>query len=335
STPQDVLAMKLVQAIHFVLGQPKEMRVSIERILPQYSDHPGLGYLKGCYAFALEETGDYLRAETIGREGLLLCPDDAWGLHAVALVYDMTARAEDGLFWLSGRESAWEHCNNFRYHVWWHIALMKLDLGQVDDVLSLYDTEIRADKTDDYRDISNAASLLSRLEVEGVDIGDRWDELAALSERRTGDGCVVFADLHYMLSLIGGGKQDAQKTLLARMAADAERRETDIDVITRHPGLSAAAGLEAFGEGAYAKAFLNLTAARNDLQSIGGSHAQRDVFERLTIEAGLRGGYLNATERMLLDRTHRRGGYEDGYTARRLALIAQARAPQPAAMTGA
>ncbi|MEM6465879.1 MAG: tetratricopeptide repeat protein, partial [Pseudomonadota bacterium] len=53
NTPQDVLAMKLVQAIHFVLGRPKEMRASIERILPQYSDHPGLGYLKGCYAFAL------------------------------------------------------------------------------------------------------------------------------------------------------------------------------------------------------------------------------------------------------------------------------------------
>ncbi|MEO1549253.1 MAG: tetratricopeptide repeat protein [Pseudomonadota bacterium] len=335
TVPQDALAMKLVQAIYFVLGQAGQMRASIERILPHYDTHPALGYLKGCYAFALEETCAYAQAETTGREGLLLCPDDAWGLHAVAHVYDMTARAQDGLFWLSGRESAWAHCNNFRYHVWWHIALMKLDLGHLDDVLALYDTEIRADQTDDYRDISNAASLLSRLEVEGVNVGTRWEELARLSEGRTGDGCVVFADLHYMLALIGGGRAQAQKTLLSRMARDADRRETELDLITRHPGLSAAAGLEAFGEGAYAKAFLNLNAARNDLSTIGGSHAQRDVFERLTIEAGLRGGYLDATERMLVDRTARRGGYEDGYTARRLALIAQARSPQPAAMTGA
>ncbi len=325
--PHDALAMKLVQAIQFVMGRPEEMRASLERIMPAYTDHEALGYLKGCYAFTLEETGEYQAAETAGREGLLISPNDAWGLHAVAHVYDMTARAEDGLFWLSGREAAWEHCNNFRYHVWWHIALMHLDLGQVDEALALYDAEIRADKTDDYRDISNAASLLSRLEIEGMNVGGRWEELADISENRTGDGCLVFADLHYMLSLMGGKRDAAIATMLRRMSHDANRRETEIDALMHHPGLSAANGLEAFGEGSYAEAFLNLTAARKDMQTIGGSHAQRDVFERLTIEAALRGGYLDAAERMLKDRTHKRGGAVDGYTHRRLDLISGARAP--------
>ncbi len=323
--PRDALAMKLAQAIRFVLGQPDKMRQSIEQILPVWADHPALGYLKGCYAFALEETGDYERGEKAGREGLLISPDDAWGLHAVAHVYDMTARASDGLYWLSGQTKAWEHCNNFRYHVWWHIALMHLDLGQIDEVLALYDTEIRADKTDDYRDISNAASLLSRLEVEGVNVGDRWDELATLSEGRTGDGVVVFGDLHYMLSLIGGGRQQAVKTMLGRMSRDAKRYQTEIEQLTDRPGLSAANGLEAYGEGLYAEAFLNLSSARADMQKIGGSHAQRDVFERLTIEAALRGGFLDAAEMLLRDRTRRRGGAEDGYSARRMALIGTAR----------
>ncbi|MEM8871234.1 MAG: tetratricopeptide repeat protein [Pseudomonadota bacterium] len=323
--PRDALAMKLVQAIRFVLGQPDQMRRSIELILPVWGDHPALGYLKGCYAFALEETGDYAAGEKAGREGLLLAPDDAWGLHAVAHVYDMTARAADGLYWLSGQTKAWEHCNNFRYHVWWHIALMHLDLGQIDEVLSLYDDEIRGDKTDDYRDISNAASLLSRLEVEGVNVGDRWDELATLSENRTEDGAVVFADLHYMLSLIGGGRQSAIKTMMKRMSHDATRYRSDSDRITERPGLSAAAGLEAYGEGHYADAFLNLAAARADMQKIGGSHAQRDVFERLTIEAALRGGFLDAADTLLQDRTRRRGGAVDGYSSRRMALIASAR----------
>jgi hypothetical protein len=64
---------------------------------------------------------------------------------------------------------------------------MHLDLGEYDAALALYDADIRAEKTDDYRDISNGASLLSRLELEGVDVGDRWEELADLSEpgRRT------------------------------------------------------------------------------------------------------------------------------------------------------
>ncbi|MSU89451.1 tetratricopeptide repeat protein [Rhodobacteraceae bacterium 2CG4] len=323
--PRDALAMKLIQAIRFVLGQPEAMRRSIEGVLSAWDDHPALGYLKGCYAFALEETGEYAAGETAGREGLLLAPDDAWGLHAVAHVYDMTARAGDGLFWLSGQTHAWAHCNNFRYHVWWHIALMHLDQGQYDAALDLYDTEIRADRTDDYRDIANATSLLSRLEIEGIDVGPRWDELAELAARRTGDGSLVFADLHYMLALIGGRRADAATELLRRMSRDAARRDTEVARLMARPGLSAATGLEAFGEGQYAEAFLNLNAARRDMQSVGGSHAQRDVFERLTIEAALRGGFLNAAERMLADRTQRRGGAVDGYTSRRMDLIAAAR----------
>ena len=323
--PQDALAMKLVQAIRFILGQPQLMRRSIEEILPAWSDHPALGYLKGCHAFALEETGEYAAGERAGREGLLLAPDDAWGLHAVAHVYDMTGRAADGLFWLSEQTSAWEHCNNFRYHVWWHIALMHLDLGQIDEVFALYDQEIRKDRTDDYRDISNAASLLSRREIEGVDVGDRWDELATIAMARTGDGSLVFADLHYMLGLIGGNRSGAIKTMLARMSRDAARFETEVDRLMETPGLSAANGLEAYGEGRYAEAYVNLASVRPDMQKIGGSHAQRDVFERLTIEAALRGGMLDSAERLLSERTQARGGAEDGYTGRRLAAIDAAR----------
>jgi tetratricopeptide (TPR) repeat protein len=198
ANPRDALAMKMIQAIHFIMGRPDAMRASVEAVLPAWGDHPGRGYLLGCHAFTLEETGDYAAAERAGREGVALAPDDAWGLHAVAHVFDMSGRAREGLEWLTGREESWAHCNNFRFHVWWHRALMHLDLGEYEVALAQYDAEIRAEKTDDYRDISNAASLLSRLELDGVDVGDRWDELADLAENRATDGCLAFADLHYM-----------------------------------------------------------------------------------------------------------------------------------------
>lgn len=210
-TPRDALAMKMIQAIHFLMGRPHAMRASVEGVLDAWTDHPARGYLLGCHAFALEETGEYARAERTGRQGVELAPDDAWGLHAVAHVFDMTGRARAGLEWLSGREASWAHCNNFRFHVWWHRALMHLDLGEYDRALALYDADIRAEKTDDYRDISNGASLLARLELEGVRVGDRWEELADLSERRATDGCLAFADLHYMLALCGGAREKARR----------------------------------------------------------------------------------------------------------------------------
>ncbi len=323
--PRDALAMKMVQAILFVLGRPAAMRASVEGVIDAWDDHPARGYLLGCHAFTLEETGAYARAERVGREGVDLCPDDAWGLHAVAHVHDMTGRAQDGLAWLDGRQASWAHCNNFRFHVWWHQALMHLDLGNAEAALALYDRDIRAEKTDDYRDIANAASLLSRLELEGVPVGTRWDELADLAETRAADGCLAFADLHYMLALCGGGREEAAAGLIARMSTTRPATGEAARIIAR-PGLHMAQGLQAFAAGEYSAAWLHLRSGRADLAHIGGSHAQRDIFARITIEAALRGGYTDAAEALLLDRQAQRGGALDGYAQRRLNLIAAAQA---------
>ncbi|WP_425045667.1 tetratricopeptide repeat protein [Primorskyibacter sp. S87] len=320
--PEDTLAMKLSHATRFVLGDCSGMRRSIERVMPSYApDHPGRGYLLGCHAFALEETGAYDKAEIAGRQALWMVSDDAWGLHAVAHVHDMTGNAKTGLDWLAGREDAWAHCNNFRYHVWWHKALMHLDLGQVDRVLDLYDTEIRKDRTDDYRDISNAASLLMRLELDGVNVGNRWEELADLSAARTEDGSLIFADLHYLLALTGQRRDEAAVTMLRRIHSDAESGSGDMAERMASPGASAAEGLVAFGDGNFDEAFKHLALSRPHMQAAGGSHAQRDVFERITIDAGLRAGRLDAVEEILDDRRQKRGGREDNYASRRRALI--------------
>ncbi|WP_170472982.1 tetratricopeptide repeat protein [Ruegeria arenilitoris] len=323
---EDTLAMKLSHAIRFVLGDSHGMRRSIERVMPAYApDHAGRGYLLGCHAFALEETGAYEKAEIAGRQALWMVSDDAWGLHAVAHVHDMTGNAALGLNWLAGREDAWAHCNNFRYHVWWHKALMHLDLGQVDEVIDLYDQQIRQDKTDDYRDISNATSLLSRLELEGVNVGNRWEELADLSATRTEDGCLIFADLHYLLALTGDNREDATAKILHRIHKDASTAEDDVTGRMADPGVGAAKGLEAFGDGQYGAAFEYLSAVRGSMQRAGGSHAQRDIFERITIDSGLRAGRLDDAERILDDRRMKRAGGEDNYALARRELIEAAR----------
>ncbi|MEP4038350.1 tetratricopeptide repeat protein [Pseudophaeobacter sp.] len=324
--PCDALAMKLSHGIRFILGDCTGMRASVERVMPAYApDHAARGYLLGCHSFALEETGSYEKAGIAGRQALWMAPDDAWGLHAVAHVHDMTGDAAAGLSWLEGREAAWAHCNNFRYHVWWHKALMHLDLGQIDQALMLYDTEVRKDKTDDYRDISNATSLLMRLELEGVAVGNRWEELSELCANRTEDGSLIFADLHYLLALSGRNRQAETQRLVRRIHTDAQKRDTEAQERMATPGCDAANGLEAFGDGNYAQAFTHLSRARGTMQLAGGSHAQRDVFERMTIDAGLRAGEFDAVEAILDDRRAKRAGGEDNYALARRQLIAAGR----------
>ena len=319
--PRDGFALKLVQAIRFVMGDGAGMRRSIEAVHDAYgADHPSAAYVNGCYAFTLEETGDYLAAEARGRDAVLRARDDAWGVHAVAHVFDMTNRTREGVTWLANQPDTWAHCNNFRYHVWWHLALFYLDQGDYAEVLRLYDTEIRADHTDDYRDISNGASLLVRLELEGVDVGARWEELAHICANRTDDGCVVFADLHYMLALSNGDAHGKACQLLQAMKGSAKRGATTMDAVSAQAGVPAAEGLIRFAHGDYANAYRSLVSARPVMQRVGGSHAQRDVFERLTIDAALRAGMLGEARGLIDDRARTRGAL-DGYAERRLSRI--------------
>lgn len=318
--PFDVLALKLSHGLRFVLGDQAQMLASLRRVAPSFGDsHPLAGYVSGCYAFALEEQGFYDEAERTGRRAVALSPRDAWGRHAVAHVLEMTGRADEGVAWLGDGGSV-AHANNLRFHIFWHLALFRLERGETGEVLRLYDEEIRAETTDDFRDIANGASLLARLDYAGIDVGSRWEELAAKAEGRVHDGCLVFADLHYALSLLGAGRHDGAEAIARTLVADAHAHPSGERRDAARSGALAAFGLIAFSEGDYAEASRLLGAARSGLIAIGGSHAQRDLFEQAYAESLIRAGEHERAAHVLGERLARRGG-TNLFAARRLAQL--------------
>ncbi len=320
SHPFDVLALKLSHGLRFMLGDQAEMLASLRRVVPGFAEsHPLSGYVNGCYAFALEEQGFYAEAERAGRRAVGLSPRDAWGRHAVAHVLEMTGRADEGVAWL-GDGRNWAHANNLRFHIVWHLALFRLERGETAEVLRLYDEDIRGEQTDDYRDIANGASLLARLDYAGVDVGSRWEELAAKAEGRVHDGRLVFADLHYALSLLGAGQNDAAETIARGLVEDCQTHPSGERREAARSGALAAFGLIAFHEGDYAEASRLLGCARNGLVAIGGSHAQRDLFEQAHIESLIRSGNHDRAGHILSERLARRGGW-NLYASRRLTQL--------------
>ncbi|MEM6903456.1 MAG: tetratricopeptide repeat protein, partial [Pseudomonadota bacterium] len=273
-------------------------------------------------------------AEAWGKRGLDINTDDAWGLHAVTHVYEMQVDTKTGLSWLEDNRPAWADCNNFRDHVWWHMALFALQDGDVDRALSLYDTEVRSDQTDYFRDIANAASLLQRLELEGVEVGDRWDELADKSVARTDDACLAFADLHYMISLLGAGRIDDAQALLDRVADTAANDAGDSGVVARKAAYKTAMGLLAFKQGDYKSAIDAFVRANPELYRLGGSHAQRDVFKWVMTEAALKAGRGEVARELIKERTGLRGS-ADRFALSRLERINQARGAQAAGLGAA
>jgi hypothetical protein len=284
--PTNFLAVKLAHSLRFMSGQPSEMLALTRRILPHWtSGEAAYGFTLGCHAFGLEEMGYFSEAEAHGRKAYGYEPSDAWGLHAVSHVMEMSNRTNEGIAWLEASRPDWSNCNNFAFHIGWHLALFHLERGDVPAVLSVYDRDVRATHTDDFRDMANAASLLWRLEQEGIDVGERWNDLHDIASKRRQDTTYVFGSLHYLLVLVARGDKRGAEDLVSALRERAIAGDGDQSDIAARIGLPLAAVIT--GEDG-ASSRLAGTAAK--LQEIGGSHAQRDVFLQTLLLSASRSG---------------------------------------------
>ncbi len=313
--PRDILAMRLAHYTHFYSGDTRAMRDSIGRIMHAWdSTVPDYGFVAGCYAFALEEDGEYAKAEQCGREAVGINPDDAWAVHAVAHVMEMQGRQLEGIAWIDKMEPHWTQIHNFRYHIWWHRALFHLELGDYDTVLDLYDHGVREERTEDYLDLTNAIALLWRLESEDVDVGDRWQEVAEHSARYADEQILAFIDTHYAVVLARVGMKDALVSLQVGVSKAAKGSGCQ-NKVYREIGTTICNGVIAFGEGDYARAADCLGSIRYDLWKLGGSWAQRDLFVQMMIEANIRAGRDTRAKALIAERVERRP--TSGWTRRR------------------
>jgi hypothetical protein len=294
--PGDFLALKLAHGLRFMAGDHAGMLAASGRALPTWTDdRPGAGFVFGCHAFSLEEAGLYAGAEAIGLRAVAIEPADAWGLHAVSHVHEMQNRTREGVAWLGASRASWRRCNNFSFHLAWHLALFHLEAGETEETLRIYDEDVRPSPTDDYRDMANATSLLWRLEQFGVDVGGRWAELCAIAKARAHGTSLVFASLHHLLAALSAGDRQTAAALLATLEAKAA-----VPSEQGHVAATVGVGL--------ARVLMGLDARQNrtdlarlaqDLPRMGGSCAQRDVFMRsLALIAADRGDDI-AFERVM------------------------------------
>jgi hypothetical protein len=254
-------------------------------------------------AFGLEEMGQYGQAEARGRMAVELEPRDGWAQHAVAHVLEMQGRQQDGIGWMRANPEAWSSESFFAVHNWWHLALYHLDLGQVDEVLQLFDGPIYGARSRVIMDMVDASALLWRLHLRGVDVGDRWQVLAEGWEPMAEAGNYAFNDAHAMMAFVGAGKRDLQQKVLEAQIAAMERAG-DNARFTREVGHAVTSAIKAFGEGNYAETVRLIRPVRNIASRFGGSHAQRDILDLTLIEAAFRAHQHGLAQALSAERVH-------------------------------
>jgi tetratricopeptide (TPR) repeat protein len=290
--PRDALALQAGHLMDFFRGDALNLRNRVSRVLPNWSASiPGYSYVLGMHAFGLEEMNQYADAEQTALRALSLQPKDGWAVHAAVHVMEMQGRIDEGIAFLQSREDDWAPDNAFAFHNFWHLALFCLDGAHYDRALALYDRHIHPQPAAYVLSLLDATALLWRLQLESVDVADRFDRVADDWEARLDEepGFYAFNDAHAAMAFASTGRDAALARLLQRMRDAASGSDTNA-AMTREVGLPLAQGVAAFARGRYGEAVAAIEPMRDRAHRFGGSHAQRDLITLTLIEAALRNG---------------------------------------------
>jgi tetratricopeptide (TPR) repeat protein len=236
-------------------------------------------------------------AERCAREALALQPQDLWALHGLTHVFDMQGRAREGIELLSDAARFLNDYNLFRGHLWWHLSLFKLSQARYDEVLDLFDREVYPKPSTFYLDVQNGASLLARLEFQGVDVGlARWERLAQASLLSATQSTIWFTAMHHVMALIRSGRVSVVQSTVDYLSTVSK---ISSQAALAHQLAQAAA---AFYQDKPREALERMLAVRQRHGELGASHTQQDLYDQIMVMAALQLGDLPRVRQLLKGR---------------------------------
>ncbi|KAK2172387.1 hypothetical protein NP493_966g00006 [Ridgeia piscesae] len=286
--PLDSVAIKMSLGMGFRLYR---LRDCLSRVMPHWTrDMPHYGFLIGMYAFGLCETNMFDQAERMARKALQLDRGNAWATHTLAHVLETQGRWEEGIAFYSSTVQDWEPCTMFACHNYWHWALFYIEKGEYQSAIDIYDSQVfrRASTSGGMLDMADSCAMLWRLEMEGVDVGDRWKGIYEVCRPLVDVHVLVFNDIHMLMSYLRAKKTDTVAKMMASINDYIECCNCDNSDISRDVGVTICEAFAAYSDGEFAKAVDLLNPIRYKVCRIGGSNAQRDIFNLFLINATLR-----------------------------------------------
>ncbi len=255
------------------------------------------------------EAGNAGTGRTLTERAIALRVENANAAHGLSHALFEQGDTAAGRRFLSGWLPAHERASFLHGHLCWHVALSALDAGDLDGALGIYEQHIKPPNSPypPLNVFTDAASLLWRLSLAGkAGLEPYWQEVAAYGDRFFPRAGPHFADVHYALVAAATGSF----ALEARLA-ELEALEADGRLAPGAAAIGLCRGIRAFAEGDNDNAIRILEPLMPAVVRIGGSHAQRELWEDTLIVACLRGGHGDKAARMISDRLRRRPSARD------------------------
>jgi tetratricopeptide (TPR) repeat protein len=304
--PRDILALVVAHTLDFRLGRRRMMRDRIAQVLPEWEAAvPGYASVLAMYAFALEENGQYRRAEKMARRAFALDPRHPGAIHVIAHVMEMQGRAREGVAFLAATESAWVEGTGFSVHLAWHRTLFHLDSNNPEPALAIYDTQIANARALGMSVLADASALLWRLQLRNIEVSGRWRVLADRWEMQTLAGARPFYVVHAMMAFAAAGRTAAAARVFAALLhTDTSGAWSSLPEEALAPPFCEA--LLAFARSDYAACVEWLTRVRHIAHRCGGSLAQCDLIHLTFTEAALRARKSRLARALVAERAEKK-----------------------------
>lgn len=269
-------------------------------------------------AWSLTENGDVANGRKLSERAFSQRRENANVVHALshAMFEDGSSGEADALIteWLP----SYDRAGLLYSHISWHQALAALEHGDVGRALGIYTDRIRSQVSAaaPLNVMTDGASLLWRLHASGHTVPTAaWDEVAGYAARAFPNSGNAFADVHAALIAAATGNCVALDERLSEI--DTRLNGGTLPSGRVVPALCRA--VRAFADGDYRACVALLEPVADDIVRIGGSHAQREMFEDTLLMALMKSGEPSKARTLLDRRLHRRPSQRD--TAWRASVI--------------
>lgn len=290
-------------------GHPDREQEQYELLAPLAKDYGDDWWYLSALAFAELELNRIREARRHAERSLQLFERSGHTAHTMAHVMFEGGDVATGAAFLKGWRPGFEREAPMYGHLAWHHALFELILGNFDRVDAIYDSELRPGVclAPALSRVADASSLLWRLALGGRNGDLPWTELSNYAETAFPRAGMMFADVHCAFAHAAAGNIDA----LERLSTELQRRLDSGRIAAGEIVPVLVAAIAAFARGEYAEVVELLEPRMAEVVRIGGSHAQREVFEDTLIEACVRANRFERAEALLRERVERRPSPRD------------------------
>ncbi|MGH2585009.1 MAG: tetratricopeptide repeat protein [Dehalococcoidia bacterium] len=343
--PRDAFVLSQASGVYGLIGfsgrqdRNEEQYALLDGVVDAYGDD---WWFLSAYGFACTELFRVEEGRRLVERSLQIYDRNAHGAHALGHVFYETGDAAGGVAFLDPWIATYDRTAQLHGHLSWHLALFELAAGNAGRVMELYERNIgpRGAQSAPLGILADSASLLWRCDLyawgsrgrslrpEGVGEPSglalersegfpnseasqghslRWDEVRDLAARAFPRPGITFADVHAALAYAAARDQE----LLDRLTAGLRERAEEGKLPAGEGVVSLVQGIAAFARKDYDETVRQLEPVADQVIRIGGSHAQREVFEDTLLEAYLRTGRDAQAETLLRERLERRPSSRD------------------------